>query len=280
MDYDIEMIKRIGIEPWKNKTKCPKRKIKALMKKYATAYYEGKALISDNDFEFLVETLKSIDNKDEYLVTPGWGYKIKNGIKHRYGKVGTLKYYFDYSLMKKEWEDITKIIVTPKLDGMNYVAYYTNGNLDVCLTRGNGYVGKNITSIYTKSYVKLPKELENKTFAINGEVIIKKTSVKESNVDLRDKVAEYINKNKCKSEDTENIMFIPFMILNKELNYSQNIEIINQFENINMPNAYYDKLPTEQELINIYNELKVIYPIDGLVITSEDKSKQIAFKFK
>ena len=125
------------------------------MKKYATAYYEGEAIISDNDFEVLVDTLKSIDSKDEYLTTPGWGYKIKNGIEHRYGKIGTLKYYFDYSLLAKECNNIGKIIITPKFDGINYAAYYMNGKLDICLTRGDGYFGKDITQIYEKSFVKI-----------------------------------------------------------------------------------------------------------------------------
>jgi len=280
MDKNIELIKSIGFDEWKKKIRTPKRTLKYLMKKYATAYYEGSALISDNDFDVLVDGLKSIDKNDKYLTTPGWGYEIKNGKKHKYGKIDTLKYYFDYNLLKEEFENINDIIVTPKFDGLNYVAYYNKGKLVMCLTRGNGYEGKDITSIYEKNMMDLPENLKEETFAFNGEVIIRREKDNENNVELRDKIAKCINKGKCDIEDNENILFIPFMILNKKIDYLENIKIINSIKDINYFNKEYSQLPKEKDLIDIYNKLKSIYPIDGLVLTSKNKEKQIAFKFK
>ena len=70
------------------------------------------------------------------------------------------------------------------------------------------------------------------------------------------------------------------MILNKEIDYLENMKIIASAINIDYFYKEYDKFPTEKELIDIYTNLKSMYPIDGLVLTSKNKEKQIAFKFK
>ena len=77
MNNLIEDAKRLGTDVWLKKHPHSKRLIKQLMKKFATAYYEGNALISDADFDVLIDLLKLIDKNDPYLTTPGWGYKIK-----------------------------------------------------------------------------------------------------------------------------------------------------------------------------------------------------------
>ena len=75
-DKTIERIKKDGIETFLKETHLAKQKIKHLMKKNATAYYSGQALIEDEDFEYLIQTLKIIDDKDEYLQKSGWSYSL------------------------------------------------------------------------------------------------------------------------------------------------------------------------------------------------------------
>lgn len=276
MDITIEKIKNIGtLNYLKENPKCKKR-IKALMKKYSTAYYEGNALISDFDFEVLVETLKAINPNDKYLTTPGWGYKIKKGIKHIYGKIDTLKYFYSYeeiiSLFQKEEE----LIITPKFDGINFVCYFKKGKLNKCATRGNGNLGKNITWAFTNNY-QFSENLRKKTFAINGEVIYLGNTNKESN--FRDKVASYLNK---KSKINSKMYFMPFGLLNTNYSkdYLMQIIEINKISKQKIPYTIHQGIPSKEDLQQLYKKYKTDYAIDGLVITTRSKSTQIAYKFK
>ena len=272
----INKIKQIGPSNWiKQHPKC-KKEIKSLMKKYATAYYEGNALISDLDFEVLVDTLKLLNPNDKYLTTPGWGYKIKKGVKHIYGKVGTLPYYYDYTELSSIFTENEELIITPKLDGINFVVYFKKGKYYKCATRGNGQIGKNISWAYNNQ-LSLPKELNQLTFAINGEVIYLGNTTKESH--FRDKVATYLQN---KTEINEKIKFMPFGLLNT--NYSQDylmqILEINKMSQIHLPFKIFNELPTKETLEKLFKEYKKEFEVDGLVITNRNKSKQIAYKFK
>lgn len=272
----INQIHTIGIENYVKENPHCKKTIKKLMKKCATAYYEGNALITDNEFEILVDTLKIINPNDKYLTTPGWGYKIKKGIKHIYGKVGTLPYYYKYEEITSLFEENEELIITPKFDGINFVAYFKNGKFNKCATRGNGKVGKNITWSFTNDY-SLSLNLKKQTFAINGEVIYLGNTKTEKN--FRDKVADYLNN---KKKINEKIKFVPFGLINT--NYTQDYIMqlieINKLSKIQIPYTIYETLPNIQTLANLYKKYKQDYQIDGLVITNRDKSKQIAYKFK
>ena len=276
MDTYIEKIKLVTPKKWiKENPRC-KRKIKTLMKKYSTAYYEGNALISDLDFEVLVDTLKLINPKDKYLTTPGWGYKIRKGVKHIYGKVGTLPYYYDYDNLTNLFEENEELIITPKLDGINFVTYFKKGKFHKCATRGNGQVGKNISWAYNDQLI-LPKELSQSTFAINGEVIYLGNTQTETH--FRDKVASYLQ---SKDLINEKIKFIPFGLINT--NYSQDylmqILEINKISQVNLPFKIYNGLPKKETLTKLFKEYKKEFEVDGLVITNRNKSKQVAYKFK
>lgn len=276
MDAYIEKIKQATPKNWvKENPKCKKR-VKTLMKKYSTAYYEGNALISDLDFEVLVDTLKLINPKDKYLTTPGWGYKIKKGVKHIYGKVGTLPYHYDYNDLITLFEENEELIITPKLDGINFVTYFKKGKFHKCATRGNGQIGKNISWAYNDQ-LTLPKELSRSTFAINGEVIYLGNTKKETH--FRDKVASYL---KSKRDLNEKMKFIPFGLINTSYSQDYLIQLleINKISPVNLPFKIYNGLPSKETLEKLFKEYKKDFEVDGLVITNRNKSKQIAYKFK
>lgn len=276
MDELIETIKKVSPRKWIEQNQKSKKEIKRLMKKYAAAYYEGNALITDLDFDVLVDTLKLIDPKDKYLTTPGWGYKIKKGSKHIYEKIGTLPYYYDYLEISKLFNEKEEIIITPKFDGINFAAYFKKGKFKKCLTRGNGTIGKNISWAF-KQKMTLSKELKKSSFALNGEVIY----LDNPNTDecFRNRVACYLNK-KTKNTNSK-IVFMPFALINTEIdNYLSQIELINSISPNKIIYKKFKQLPDKKTLSNLFKEFKNIYQIDGLVITNKDKSKQIAYKFK
>lgn len=275
MDKIIETIKDIGITQWLEQTRSAKKIIKNLMVKYATAYYEGNALITDFDFEVLIDTLKEINPNDKYLTTSGWGYKPKHGVKHIYGKVGTLPYYYNYQDFIKQLNDKNQLIITPKFDGLNFVAYFKNGKFIKCATRGNGFVGKNISWAFKQTFIL--GELQNETFAINGEAILYQDV--NSNLKFRDEVAKYLNS--ASHNQNDKIKFMPFGLLNINCNnYLQELEHLNNLAEIKIPFKTFSTIPTEKELKEVFDEYSSLFAIDGLVITTADKSKQMAFKYK
>ena len=275
MKQTIQDIKQMGAKVWAEQNLDKIEYIKGLIVKCATAYYEGTALITDADFECFVDVIKSVNPNDEILTIPGWGYKITNGSKHLYGKIGSLPYYFDYDELKNNFQNNSQIIITPKFDGINFVAYFDEGKFDKCLTRGNGYVGKDISWAF-KNY-SLPDELKQKSFAINGEAICYMST--DLNINFRDTVAEYLNNES--NIKNNNIEFMPFNLLNLRLNnYLDTINLINKFSKIKIRFKLLNNLPTEKELKNIFDEYSKAFKIDGLVITENKTKKQIAFKYR
>lgn len=277
-DKIIEEIKVIGKENWAKKNKNSKE-IEKLIKKYAKHYYEGKALITDDDFEILIDTLRIYDKDHFLLTTPGWGYSVKNGKEHKYGIVDTLKYFFDYTIIKQLFENENEIFILPKFDGINFVAYFQQGKLDYCCTRGNGKVGKDITKKFDKKEYVLSKELKSKDFAINGEIIYDKAETKDKS-SFRDIVAKSINCSFFGKRQLKNIKFIPFGLLNVENDYNAQLEIIKKIYYEKLPILKFKKLPSKEELKEIFKKFSERYAIDGLVITNRTKTKQYAYKFK
>lgn len=153
--------------------------------RYAQAYYQGTPLISDAEFDQLVEKLKVIDPQNTILSTPGWGY-VPAGVKFKHiTTIGSLdKIKIDSEQAKSNI--ISKYpnsdwIYTPKLDGGSAVAYYENGKLVKIISRGNGDEGVDITLNVLKGNsvpVELPK-LFHEIKAVRGEVIISKSDFKE-----------------------------------------------------------------------------------------------------
>ncbi len=277
-DKTIEKIKKDGINSYIETHRFAKHKVKHLMKKYATAYYSGQALIEDEDFEYLIQTLKVLDKDDEYLQKSGWGYKLKNGKKHIYGKVGTLNYYFDFKKIEETFKDDKKIVIMPKFDGINFALYYKDGNLLYCLTRGDGYKGKDITKKYKNHLLKIPKEFEKSDFGIVGEIILEKdASVK---IKPRDYVAKIINSHFL---DNEKLSFMPFGFLYNPLqdkpDYLSQLETLDKFLDSKIERISFDFLPNFATMEKIYKNYQTRYFIDGLVISNLDKSKQVALKF-
>jgi NAD-dependent DNA ligase len=277
-DKVLDEIKVVGPSAWVKQNKRQKGKIKRRMKKYSTAYYSGKALISDPDFELLIDCLKILNPLDKYLTAPGWGYKVKRGVKHTYGKIGTLEYFFCYEEIKEIFKQDKDLVIMPKFDGVNTVAYFNKGKLIKFATRGNGFVGKSLNKKILKQQFNIPIEWQKKSFAINGEMILNKVA---NNNSARDIVAEILNSRKKEKTSASQVKFMPFGLLNiaTQQNYEKQV---NQLENIcgfKIENHIFVSLPSKYELFKIYQDYKKEYAIDGLVISKLDKSLQVAYKF-
>ena len=110
----------------------------------ATAYYEGKRLVSDAEFDAVVDRLRILSPKHAYLTAPGWGYAPKDGIRHRIQIKSDIVRCADFEDFVSRFDGSGKYAIIPKIDGITVVLYYSNYGLEKILTRGDGFVGRQI----------------------------------------------------------------------------------------------------------------------------------------
>lgn len=121
------------------------------------AYYEGTPILSDAEYDSLADQLGF-----ERV-----GYQVTDGIPHRYSMY-SLQKCFD---IEEAPLDVSKCVETPKLDGAAVSLLYVNGRLALALTRGDGKLGRDITS-KALAMPSIPSQvLESSTFQVTGEVV-------------------------------------------------------------------------------------------------------------
>jgi len=129
--------------------------MKDFIEKAACAYYSGYPIISDEEFDAIVA-------KYNYNAV---GHQVTDGVPHMFRM---------YSLQKVfSLDDIptpnSKYIRTPKLDGAAVSLLYVNGHFALGLTRGDGNLGRDIT---TKLEELVPSMIPMKgEVQITGEVV-------------------------------------------------------------------------------------------------------------
>jgi NAD-dependent DNA ligase len=146
------------------------------IKEAAEAYYEAKQnptdkVITDDAFDALVEELKVLDPTNPILSKPGWGYQpVGKKSAHYITPIGSLD-----KIKQIELKDKARLLpdvfrVEPKWDGGSAVCYYDNSTLEKIVSRGNGYIGVDITANLIHS---VPQKLKYEgKVAVRGEIVI------------------------------------------------------------------------------------------------------------
>lgn len=136
--------------------------------KASKAYYEGKPIITDAEFDYL-------SSKYEYDEV---GYRSDFKFSHMYPMRSLQKVYPGDALPFPTSTGTT--IVTPKLDGAAVSLRYYDGNFVLGLTRGDGKKGVDVTeklAIHVPSTIDLAGE-----FQITGELVCPKSVANARNV--------------------------------------------------------------------------------------------------
>lgn len=275
------------------------------IKYYAEQYYSGTPKITDEQFDVLVDKLKTLNPNSSVLKT-GWGFEVNGDkIKHKYSHIGSLQ-------KTKTYEDIPelykgkKVFISPKLDGLSAVLYYEKGVLVKALTRGNGEYGKDITN---KMRIIEGSEIKDKTFtgAVRGEIIIHENNwaiLQNKYKDLiapRNFAAGIINRKEL-DNDIQYLDIIVYKIVGQELDNTQLpfterepvLEWLSNNFKHTIPIYYFptmDKISWDTYHQEAFNDFKKLgYGLDGLVLTmptvyynTQTKGytyEEVAFKFK
>ena len=154
------------------------KELTVLCNKYCDAYYNGQELVSDIEYDLLYNELISLERETGFKMssspTVRVGYEVSDELPKTTHKFPML------SLDKiTDTDDVVKFIgnnktvMSLKEDGLSIrIIYNINGDIESLATRGDGYVGTNITSnLCTFTNIPLHINTNGKEFIIDGEAI-------------------------------------------------------------------------------------------------------------
>ena len=200
------------------------------------AYRAGNPLMSDQEYDDLLESLKSRMDEDEYeafVSTLNEGTIEKNldgKVKHPFimGSLTKIKNEEPDEVKKFIKENVKNMLsVSAKVDGISSRAEYRNGKLVSLTTRGDGYFGQDITS--KAKYIKgLPQTIpygvwDNFTGSIRGELVIMRQDfegIKDMYKNPRNACAGIMNRKdndkKFNEAEARLVSFVPYTILGNQ----------------------------------------------------------------
>lgn len=275
-------------------------KIKLEAQKY---YSDGSNTVTDEEFDEMVEELKR-QNPDSELLKTGWGYDVNKDttpgekVAHKYGEAGSLE-------KARTWKEIPNnmkgknVYVSLKLDGLSVVAYYERGRLVRALTRGDGFIGIDITNKLGGRCI--PNQIDTDfTGAVRGEIIMpynnfeKFKNAHPEAKNPRNSTVGLIGANEV-SEDLNYLRVYMYTMFASESEYPENmtdvVQWVEEYFDYTAPyivaeikeDSYYSTL----EEIHERWEQRTNLPNDGLVLTVSINQEvsgyisydAIAFKF-
>lgn len=152
------------------------KELELRIKEASEAYYAGEPIMSDEEFDALVNEYNNLTKDTKYkgnnIDSVGFGYVPRNKkYKHKI-PVGSLP-------KLQESDDLTirfsgDVQISLKLDGLTLVMYYNHfGDLEAIVTRGNGLYGVDVTDrLKSNKYIEkcfLPDSI------VRGELLITKS---------------------------------------------------------------------------------------------------------
>ncbi|OQY40775.1 MAG: hypothetical protein B6229_00890 [Spirochaetaceae bacterium 4572_7] len=180
-------------------------------------YGSGETKLTDKEFDDLEEQLKNVDPQNSYFKQVGFSNRGSAKIEHRepmlsMGKVKNAedanKWFKKISLSGVEY------CMQPKIDGLSATCKYVNGKLQYVATRGDGFIGQDITHI--KDYVtdiKSSITFSSNNVEVRGELYLPKdTSYDTKGKALRNNCVGLINRKENRA-DLKYVRFVCYQIV-------------------------------------------------------------------
>lgn len=252
-----------------------KEELKSKILNANKTYREGKPIMTDIQFDELVEQFQALVSEDEYNEFRNSLHETAGKIKHSFimGSLDKLKIEEPENIKKFISTFITTTMnVSAKVDGISCRLHYENGNLISASTRGNGYFGEDLTDKI--KYVKsIPQTIEcTDELDIRGELVILKDDFAklEGFANARNACAGIMNKKYWNKDEVSNVSFVCYTILGKKYNKEVQFKMLEQNGfYVAKHSCYRVKQYSDIELINaLMADASYDYPydVDGLVI--------------
>lgn len=249
-------------------------------------YRLGVPILSDKEFDDLLEEYESLVSKSEYNIFRNSLHEKVGKIKHPFvmGSLDKVKYDEPDKLYKFINDYVkTTLNISAKIDGISCRLYYHKGILKCASTRGDGYFGEDITNKI--SYVKfIPKQIDTNIEDLNirGELVILKSDF-ECMTDFsnaRNACAGIINRKEFNKDDVSKISFIGYSILGNNLTKVEQFSILKQLgfnvawnKDISVKNSL--EIP---KMLFDYATIEHEYETDGLVICDSKSYNEESYR--
>ena len=286
------------------------KELSILIKKHNNYYHNlDKPIISDGEFDKLIKENNKLEKLYPSLILEDSpNKKIYGKIKNKFIKINHKSQMFSLANAFNE-NDISEFVkrskkflnfndsqnfeylCEPKIDGLSLNLYYKEGKLISAGTRGDGFVGENVTDNIL-NIKNIPKNLQNKHpefIEIRGEVFITKNDFKtiKKNLDEKNQFANPRNAaaGSLRQLDVSISHRRPLNFIAHGIGIcSEKYKTINEFYN-NLqnwgikPNPLIKNCYSEKDIIKFFNYIDskrstIEYDIDGLVIKINDTNIQ------
>lgn len=177
--------------------------------KASEAYYLEQPIMSDKEFDTLLEDLTSKDPDNKILTSVGWGLKV-------YGSKVKIPKQIKSSLPKiKDVSEVAgesdKVYSSLKVDGMSVILEYEKGILKSAITRGDGVYGIDITQkVKHIKGLSLTDSNKERSVVVRGELYIPVSvfmkNLSEDYANPRNSVSGIIN-----SKSFDNLEYVHFI---------------------------------------------------------------------
>ena len=195
------------------------------------AYRSGSAIISDLEFDSLLEEYQKNVSADEYNTFRNSLHEVKGKVKHPFimGSLDKLKTEEPKSIIDfiKKYVKTT-LNVSAKVDGISCRLHYENGKLISASTRGDGEFGEDITD--KAKFVKcIPAKISiEDTIDIRGELVITKSDFMALSgfANPRNACAGIMNRKEWNKSDVEKISFVAYTVLGTKYQKSEQFNLL------------------------------------------------------
>ena len=274
-------------------------------------YIEDRNEISDYEYDMLQQELKSLEEQHPQFIRSdsptqrvgGEAVSSFDKVPHKV-QMGSIQDVFSYEQVRqfvdtvKQTIDSPEFVVEPKIDGLSVSLEYHNGKFVVGSTRGDGFVGENVTS-NLKTIMSIPMSISEQLplLEIRGEVYMPRDVFYEI-VELQEINGEQPFKNprnaaagSLRQKDPkitakrklDVFCFNIQQIEGKELNsHKQSLDYIKSLGFKTVPG--YKRVSTYDEIIECIeiigkNRFELPFDIDGVVIKVDDFTQREALGY-
>lgn len=253
------------------------------IKKYNDAYRIGNPLISDSEFDLLVEELEEIDPDNELLNEIG--HKIINDDRMQrlpilMASMNKIKNIEDYKkwLKSKNIPKNTLVVLSPKFDGASFCVNEKNED---AWTRGDGIEGQYSPEHYQFVHHKNQQNNDVYDFVSYGEIIMPVKTFLDGKFkkddgtpfkNPRNLVSGKLNDKKA-NDLLKHCYYIRYGLTSStiKLNKSEQLELLNSLNVIPVKYKVIEaSLITEKYLQDLFKEWKGEFEIDGIIIEIND----------
>jgi len=246
-------------------------------------YNTDTPVLSDKDFDMLIEMLSLKNPNSNILNNIGANIKTKNKVKLDYWLGSMDKIKIDKKLNNWILKYKPPYNISDKLDGVSALLIYDKYKNIKLYTRGNGSIGQDITSLL--KYIKLPNNVidyclsqnivgNKNIIALRGELIITQeifnNKWNKEFKNIRNTVSGVVNSKTINKDLAKDIDLVLYEIVDPIYNIATQMKYMNKMGfNVVYNTIINDNLTFELLSKILDNRRKEsIYDIDGIIITT------------